>query len=165
MASKCHQQQMGVTTEVQGGPPPFGNQCGLAVLGFVGGADGVGARRGERRLWVQRREGGREEGGGDKVKKEEGQRREVDLMVRNLTCSTLNFRRKFGFRCDVGGWSFMFARSVHQCSFLSVFLHLQQVAISVDFKVDESYTHKFSVRAGKSFHDLRVNCFRSHSLF
>nr|PNR45851.1 hypothetical protein PHYPA_015622 [Physcomitrium patens] len=59
----------------------------------------------------------------------------------------------------------MFARSVHQCSFLSVFLHLQQVAISVDFKVDESYTHKFSVRAGKSFHDLRVNCFRSHSLF
>lgn len=34
---------------------------------------------------------------------------------------------------------------------------LQQVAINVDFKVDESYTpNKISIRAGNSFHDLRV---------
>ena len=35
---------------------------------------------------------------------------------------------------------------------------LQQVAVYVDFKVDESYTpNKISIRAGNSFHDLRVN--------
>jgi hypothetical protein len=36
---------------------------------------------------------------------------------------------------------------------------VQQVAVYVDFKVDESYTpNKISIRAGNSFHDLRVNC-------
>ncbi|KAH9555168.1 hypothetical protein CY35_08G101100 [Sphagnum magellanicum] len=35
-------------------------------------------------------------------------------------------------------------------------VRLQQVAIYVDFKVDESYTpNKISIRAGNSFHDLR----------
>lgn len=35
-------------------------------------------------------------------------------------------------------------------------VRLQQVALFVDFKVDESYTpNKISIRAGNSFHDLR----------
>lgn len=35
-------------------------------------------------------------------------------------------------------------------------VRLQQVAIYVDFKVDESYTpNKIAIRAGNSFHDLR----------
>ena len=43
---------------------------------------------------------------------------------------------------------------------LLVLWGLQQVAIYVDFKVDESYTpNKISIRAGNSFHDLRVKNF------
>ena len=43
---------------------------------------------------------------------------------------------------------------ISACSLLQV--HITEIAIRLDFKLDESYTpNRLSIRAGTSFHDLR----------
>jgi hypothetical protein len=55
---------------------------------------------------------------------------------------------------------------VRVCASLKKVLWRQELEIYADFKQDESYTpNKISVRAGNSFHDLRVRAFVSSGFY